>query len=75
MVNPFDAVMRALALSTAVAVVYKGFLEYGRDVAVNQMMNHSITKIGGKYLTLYWFLYHKTDASYRFVASCNNAFV
>jgi len=29
MVNTLDTVMGALALPTAVAVVYKGFLKYG----------------------------------------------
>ncbi len=62
MVNPFYTIMGTLALSTAIAVVYKGFLKYGRDVAVNQMMQHPVTKIGGKNFSFYGFVNNKADA-------------
>ena len=72
MVNTLDTVMGALALPTAVAVVYKGFLEYGRYVTVYQMMNHPITEIGGKHFPFYGFVNNKADARFWGVLIANN---
>jgi hypothetical protein len=75
MVDAFYAVMSAFAFSTAVAVIYKGFLKYWGNIIVYQMMNHPITKISGENFTLNRFLYYKTDAPVRLVCSCNNTIV
>jgi len=53
--------MCAFAFMATVTVVYKGFLENGRNVVVYKMMNDPIPEICCKNFPFYWFGHDKTN--------------
>ena len=72
MVNAFYAIMRAFAYAATIAVVYKYFLEYGRNIIINQMVHDPVAEICGKNLTFHRAINNKAYTWLWYIPIINN---